>query len=121
MENSESRKLELDTLQSQFTHHQAIVADMEIMIQSVTKKFAQIIVEAREEIAVKVAQVKQYQKQVEAYKQQVFCEEGVWPLIYAVHFCTCRLISSLDSVRNCSQRYMCNAVFPGLGACTCYL
>ena len=29
------------------------------------------LVAAKEEIAVKVAQVKQYQKQVEAYKQQV--------------------------------------------------
>ena len=34
---------------------------------------------AKEEIAVKVAQVKQYQKQVEAYKQQL---EKVWVQMY---------------------------------------
>ena len=47
--------------------------------------------EAQEEIAVKVAQVKQYQKQVEAYKQQleqVLCKH----LIIDINACTCAIV-----------------------------
>ena len=44
---------------------------MEILMQKQSVDCAAQITSAKEEIAVKVAQVKQYQKQVEAYKQQV--------------------------------------------------
>ena len=61
------------------------LADIKVQLQSVKDKLGALeeseIIEggkltaeleaAKEEIAVKVAQVKQYQKQVEAYKQQV--------------------------------------------------
>ena len=40
-------------------------------MQLQTKRLSAELEAAKEEIAVKVAQVKQYQKQVEAYKQQV--------------------------------------------------
>ena len=44
---------------------------MEILMVQQLKYLNAQLTEAKEEIAVKVAQVKQYQKQVEAYKQQV--------------------------------------------------
>ena len=47
--------------------------------------------DAKEEIAVKVAQVKQYQKQVEAYKhqlEQVLCKH----LIIDINACTCATV-----------------------------
>ena len=44
---------------------------MEEIMQLQMKKLYTLLEAANEEIAVKVAQVKQYQKQVEAYKQQV--------------------------------------------------
>ena len=61
------------------------LADIKVQLQSVKdklnaleevkisekKKITAELEAAKEEVAVKVAQVKQYQKQVEAYKQQV--------------------------------------------------
>ena len=44
---------------------------METIMQRQLKDLNGQLCEAKEEIAVKVAQVKQYQKHVEAYKQQV--------------------------------------------------
>ena len=59
-----SKQKELDLLK----------ANLEAMENIVKKQFKSLsiqLAEAQEEIAVKVAQVKQYQKQVEAYKQQL--------------------------------------------------
>ena len=78
-------KVEMERLQNDLALHQVLLEDMEMIVGNQTKKFVIIIQDARdevartkadleaakEEIAVKVAQVKQYQKQVEAYKQQV--------------------------------------------------
>ena len=51
-------------------------------METAVKAQNQMIRELEEEIAVKEAQVKQYQKQVEAYKQQLVCscEEDSGPI-----------------------------------------
>ena len=47
------------------------LSDTENLLKQQLTELTSQLREANEEIAVKVAQVKQYQKQVEAYKQQV--------------------------------------------------
>eukprot|EP00731_Ephydatia_muelleri_P004993 Em0002g1169a len=78
VENTEKIKSEFKTLQKDLEQHKVLLEDMETANGVQTQNCKQMLRElkgkldaAREEIAVKVAQVKQYQKQVEAYKGQV--------------------------------------------------
>ena len=62
---------ELADVTKQLSTVKANLDAMETIMQRQLKDLNTQLHEAKEEIAVKVAQVKQYQKQVEAYKQQV--------------------------------------------------
>ena len=70
----------MDLLSSKQTELEAVKANleaMEIIMQKQLKVLNVQLAEAQEEIAVKVAQVKQYQKQVEAYKGQVCTHSNI--------------------------------------------
>jgi chromosome segregation ATPase len=67
----------LNECKEQLQAKEGELAEVKHQLQNCEMKVNQLeglamdLVAAKEEIAVKVAQVKQYQKQVEAYKQQV--------------------------------------------------
>ena len=64
-------QIELTEVKNQLCVVKENLDAMETIMQRQVKDLNGQLNEAKEEIAVKVAQVKQYQKQVEAYKQQV--------------------------------------------------
>ena len=64
-------QIELTEVKNQLCVVNENLEAMETIMQKQLKDLNGQLCEAKEEIAVKVAQVKQYQKQVEAYKQQV--------------------------------------------------
>ena len=74
--------------------------------------------EAQEEIAVKVAQVKQYQKQVEAYKQQleqVLCKH----LIIDINACTCAIVYCTFGGAGGGIYSQCTSLLTDVIYCTC--
>ena len=64
-------QIELTEVQNQFSKVKNNLHAMETIMQRQLRDLNGQLYKAKEEIAVKVAQVEQYQKQVEAYEQQV--------------------------------------------------
>lgn len=64
-------KIKLEQTEAELERHKTILADTETIAARNNKQLITDLEAAREEIAVKVAQVKQYQRQVEMHKLQV--------------------------------------------------
>lgn len=64
-------KIKLEQTEAELERHKTILADTETIASRNNKQLIADLEAAREEISVKVAQVKQYQRQVEMHKLQV--------------------------------------------------
>ena len=94
-----NHQIELTEVKNQLCVVEENLNAMETIMQSQLKDLNGQLNEAKEEIAVKVAQVKQYQKQVEAYKQQV-CTCTCLHLYMEYITCTCTSNTSTEC--NCN-------------------